>query len=304
MSIPTTDNSDLVDIRYLLRLWLLWSWLAVLFGVVGGYIGVRDAGDFVPSYKATMVVMPDSGAVQISETASQFSSALGLNVGGSAGSRTFDRLKVMVGSVALAEALQEQFGLMQIVFEGSWDADKDQWVPPDPEAYRDVYKFRDWFNLWIPEWHQPDLEALARFLEGTIVFEKKPGTQFFEVTVSNRDPEMALFLLTTVYEAADDALRSQDREESRERRRSITRQLAQADLVDARQSLIGLLTNEERRAILLESDLPYAARIIEPPFVSNRPNDLNVLRVVGVPTVIGVLLGLVLITLVGLFRKG
>jgi len=304
VSNPTTDNSDLVDIRYLLRLWLFWSWLAVLFGIVGAYIGVQDAENFVPRYKATMVVMPEWGAEKINVAASRVSSVLGLSAGGSAQSSSFERLKVMVGSVALAETLQDRYGLMQIVFAGSWDPNASQWIPPDPEAYRKNYRFRDWFGLWIPEWHEPDLETLARFLEGTVTFGKKPGTQFSQVTVSNRDPEMALFLLHTVYQAADDALRSQDLKESRERRRSITRQLAQADLVDARQSLIGLLTGEERSAILLESDLPYAARIIGPAYVSSLPDDLNLVRVVGYPAAVGALLGLILVTLVGLFLKG
>jgi hypothetical protein len=275
-----------------------------LFGLAGAYMGVQDAESFTPTYKATMVVMPESGAVQISEAAAQFSSALGINVGGSKGSSTFDRLKVMVGSVSLAETLQERFGLMQTVFATSWDSESEQWVPPDPEAYRRNYQFRDWFGLWIPEWQEPDLETLARFLGGTVSFGNKEGTQFIEVSVNHRDSEMALFLLSAIYEGADEALRLQDREESRERRRSITRQLAQADLVDARQSLIGLLTGEERRAILLESDLPYAARIIEPAFVSNRPTDLNLVRIVGIPAAVGVLLGFVLVTLVGLFRRG
>jgi hypothetical protein len=300
---PEAD-ADLVDIRYLLWLWLKWIWVILILGAVGAYMGIRDARNFVPVYRASMVVMPDSGAVQISEAASQLSSAFGVNVGGSSGeSKTFDRLRVMVGSVDLAEDLQERYGLLQIVYKTSWDDATQSWIQPDLEAYNDGYSFRRWFDLWTPPWHEPDVEALAKYLSGSLSFDKKSGTQFYEVSVEHSDPEMALFLLTTVYDAADDALRTQDRMESRERRRAIHRQLADANLIDARQALIGLLTSEERRAILLESDLPYAARVIDTPFVSNKPKDLNMIRTIGFPAIFGLVLGFVLVSLVGLLRR-
>jgi len=297
-------GGDLIDIRYLILLWLKWSWLIAVCGLIGAYYGLGDAEEFVPTYEASMIVMPESGSVQISEAVAQVSSVLGISVGGASESRTFDRLKVMVGSVALAEQLQERHSMMQIVFSDIWNAQDQSWVRPSDEVWEDRFWFRRLLDLPVPQWQPPDLESLADYLKGAVTFDKEPGTQFVKVSVEHQNPDLALFLITTVYEAADDALRLQDREESRLRRSYVKDQLARANLIDSKQSLIGLLTNEERRATLLESDLPYAARVIEPPFVSNRPKAQVLSRTIGIPAAVGLLIGLIVVTMVGLFVKG
>ena len=55
--------------------------------------------------------------------------------------------------------------------------------------------------------------------------------------------------------------------------------------------------------MLLESDLPYVARIIDPPFVSSWPTEPALKIVFGVPIFMAAALGFLLITLVAVFRR-
>jgi hypothetical protein len=142
------------------------------------------------------------------------------------------------------------------------------------------------------------------FLSGALQFERAGSKRFIEVSVKNRDPDFALKLLEVVYEEADAMLREADLAELRERMGYINSRLEQAKLVDSRQALIGLLTTEERRAMLLETDLPYAARIIDRPFVSKSPEPESLIILMAVPALLLGAIGLAFIMLIALYRKG
>ncbi len=155
----------------------------------------------------------------------------------------------------------------------------------------------------LNKWSAPDIESLASYIGGKVVIEEVEGTSFMDVTYEHTDPKFALRLLNLVYSEADELLREQDRVDSRKRRAYIEQQLQRASILDTRQALIGLLGNEERSAMLLESDLPYAARIIDPPFVSSRPTEPVLMFIFGVPIFLAAALGFLLITLVAVFRR-
>jgi uncharacterized protein involved in exopolysaccharide biosynthesis len=87
------------------------------------------------------------------------------------------------------------------------------------------------------------------------------------------------------------------------RRNYLERQLSSERLLDSRQALTSLLVSEERKAMLLETDLPYTARIIDPPYVTAKPDEPNLRFTIAFPAVIAVMIGLILITAITLFRR-
>ena len=112
------------------------------------------------------------------------------------------------------------------------------------------------------------------------------GEGFFEVTGTHIDPKCFLKLLKLAYQAAGDLTREQNFERTRRRRFYARSQLSSADLVDTRKALISLLAAENRKAMLLESDLPGAAWVIESAFVSNRPREMDVRPTIAIPAMI------------------
>lgn len=292
---------DLIDVRFLFGVWLRWSWLVLVLAAVGAYFGVQSARNHTPQYTAKMIVQPAGGSENLSGAAVQLTSALGLGLPTAGRGATFGRFEVLLSSVTLAQRLDKKYGLLREVFAGSWDAQSESWIEPTGPSYQRQQRVRRFFRR--SEWSPPSLEDLARYVVGSVAIDPTPGEGFFEVTVRHQDPEFALRLLKLTYQEADDLTREQDLEESERRRLYIRSRLSSADLVDTREALINLLTAEERKAMLLESDLPYAARIIEPPFVSNRPEEIDIRLMIAVPAIIWGGLGLLLITFVALIRR-
>ena len=301
---PTSPTDELLDLRFLVVALLRGSWLIGLLVAVAVILGVRELRSYVPQHVATMVVAPAVGDSQLAAQASRLSGlARSLGVEGSAGlsTSTFDRLQLVVGSQTLAKILQDKYGYMQKFFAGSWNVQTNQWVRPAGRRFDLEQKVKGALNL--KTWSKPTLESLARFADSKLVFEQVGATGFQKVSVSHVDPEFALEILQVVYSEADDLLKEQDRTQTAERRRYLEQQLSRAGVVEMRAALVGLLVNEERTAMLLEGDLPYAARIIEPPFVSVFPSTPSLLQIVGVRAFLFALVGSALVILVALFRR-
>lgn len=296
-------DEDVIDLRYIFRVWLKWSWVPLLFALAGAYMGYRDLQGFQPEYVASLTVLPASGSsTQVSQIApTSLLGSLGLSVRSAGPTSTFDRFKIMLGSVSLAQRLQDKHSLMQEIFAGSWDASTGTWKRPAGENFERDERRRA--ALKLSEWKAPNIETLASYIGGSFKLEGVDGTGFVDVAYKHRDPDVALRFLNLVYSEADELLREQDRIESRKRRAYIEQQLQGARVLDTRQALIGLLANEERSAMLLESDLPYAARIIDPPFVSSNPTEPALKLVFGVPFFLAAAVGFLLITLVAVFRR-
>ncbi len=299
MSDKSNTSDSLIDIRYILIVWLKWGWLALLLAPIGAYIGYRDLQGFVPVYEAKLLVQPSSqNTPQLSVTSSIFG---GLGIGAAQSSSEFDRLTVLMRSRSLAQRLQDKYSLMQVVYESSWDSNKEEWIKPEGEDFERQERINA--LLKKNKWSAPNLESLSSFLGSSIDFSVVPGTSFYKVSFSHPDPEFALEIMQIAYSEADSLLRDQDRVEATKRREYIEGQLKRPAIVDIQQALIDLMKSEQRRAMLLESDLPYAARIIEPAMVSSLPNEPNVQRIIGFPIFISVLLGFIFITLISVLRR-
>ena len=295
------SRTDIIDVRFLLRVWLRWSWVLVILALLGAAKGVMDVRNLSPVYVAKMTVLPDSGGgIGGGGQVGGVLGNLGLQLGSNAPT-TFDRMKVVMRSLQLAEILQKKYGLMQTMFAGSWDAENKQWKRPTGEDFERQQRISAFFGQ--PLWSEPSLESLARAVGGSVVFQKDKETPFWEVSVSGGDRAAALRLLTIAYQEADELLRGQDRVESQQRRRYLDSQLTGLTNIDVRQALVGLMSSEQRRAMMLESNLPYAARILEPPFVSEYPEGRNIRILIVLPAITLVLTGLLVITAIALFRR-
>lgn len=296
-------DDSVIDLSYLFIVWLKWIWVPILMGAFGLYSGYRDLQAFSPQYVASVVVAPTGNSAETSQLGvSGLAAQFGLQISrGESAVSSFDRLQMMLGSVVFAEKLQEEQGIMQILYSGSWDAASKIWVRPSGENFEREQKRRAFLrqNLWAP----PNLEDVGNYLVGALQFEPIGVGPFQQISVTHSDPEFALWLLTTAYFGADDMLREQDRIESIINQANLEAKLAVETNVQFQDALRGLLTNELSRDIMLDEALPYAARIIEPARIHNHRTEPNLRNLFGVPTVAFSGLGFLLITLIALFRR-
>jgi len=279
---------NIVDIACLVQA-LIRGWylvvLAVVIGVVQGTWGLHN---YVPSYEARMILTPSSSSSSGSgggaaNAAQGLARTLGVSLPGSTEVTNIDRFQALLGSLRLAERLQQRYGLMQVMFAGRWDEKRQRWLRPGGTRFEWEQSIRGFLNLGT--WHEPDLETLARAVKGMVAFgtagegrsaADKQG--LVELSVRYGDPETALFLLTTIFHETDALLREQERQHIIEQRDYIEERLASSARQDSRQVLFGMLSEAEHKAMLLQSDLPYVARILEPPYASREPLPPNVLR--------------------------
>ena len=295
-------DDGVIDLRFLFLTWLKWIWVPLIFGVFGLYTGYRDLQVFSPQSVASIVVLPSGeGTVQPS-TVSGLAAQFGLQVGAQSNSVSqIRRLQMLLGSIILAERLQEKHGLLQIVFSGGWDTQTQSWPRPTGEDFERGEDRRAFLrqNAWAP----PNMESLANYVQAALRFESVEGGPFRRISVTHSDPEFALWLLNTAYFSADDLLREQDALESKQKQESISAKLEAETNVQFQDALRSLLTSELGREITLNDALPYAARIVEPARVSNSRTEPNLRRMFGAPVSAYAAVGFLVITLIAVFRR-
>ena len=298
------DALDVVDLRFLFAMLWRYRWLFLALIVAGGLYGTYGMYNYMPTYRASMVVAPASGEEGgLSGRASRLSAAfqqLGLSLGSRQEASTFDRLKLVMGSVTLARHLQDKFGLLQRIHEDTWREDSRSWKRPAGTLFEWEQGVLSFLNLGT--WQAPSVESLARYLQSGIEFELVEDSRFIEISYAHPDPDFSLWLLRTVYEEADDMLRRQDQVANSERKDYLDEKLTESTVVEMRQALATLLLQEEQTSMMLTADLPYAARVIEPAYVSRFPLTPNVLIEAVLPIVILVSVGIVLIVMRVLLR--
>jgi len=300
-----SSANEIIDLTYLFRILLIWSWIPMLTALAGIYNGYQDLKGFTPQYTASMTVLPTgaTGANTNSGGAVQSIAAeLGLLPGTQATSVSpFNRLEFFLGSVALAERLQEKYGVMQILFAGSWDSENQQWTRPNGEDFERQEQIKAFLrqNLWSP----PNLQSAANYIISSINIAAFDQGPFRKLTVTHEDPEFALWLLTTAYFEADELIRERDKLELEERMSYVELQLSSVDKIHIRDGLRQQLATELGREVALEVDLPYAAIIVEEPYIMNGLTEPNLPLIFGIPAVVGGIIGFLFISFIALFRR-
>lgn len=297
-----TIPDDLIDLRYLFAVWLKWSWVAAIGATIGLYFGYQNLQGFRPSYVASMIVSA-GGAPTTGGGVQALASQLGVQFGDSSAVRanSFDRLQLLLKSPSLAQVLQEKYGLMQIIYRTQWDEDAGTWRAPVEEGAERGERIRAFLKR--SGWSPPTLQRLANYV-GTSVKVAPVGQGGFQrLSVSHADPEFAMSLLTKAYFEADELLREQDKRETANRKAYIQRRLATEMMVDFQDALRRLLAQELSKDIELQSDIPYAAKIVEPPHIEDGVTEPNLNITFGIPAILGAAFGFALVTAVAVFRR-
>ena len=298
-------HEGLFDLRILARELWRWKWIVLLAALIGGAKGVNDAHNFRPSYEAQMIIAPmaeESFDVTASGSGGLLGAAqsFGIIRGGAVAATPFEYFKQVLGSRGLADVLQEKHGLMQKVFKGSWDDANQTWIKPQIDKSSIRQRLRQFFHLNPPL--VPDRGRLAKYVGGTVNIAPIKKTPFFKINVMNSNRDFALYLLNTVYMEADALLAAQSRSKQARNKRYLQAQLEKAQLAEVRTALLAVLMRLEQKAMLANSEPPYMIKILELPWVASQPKEQELMRTIGVPVGVAVILSLVALTLFISFR--
>jgi hypothetical protein len=303
---PTNQESPdfILDVRSIVVESLKRAWIIPIFTIVGLYMGIQSAHEFVPKYQATMIIAPraQSGVVSSQTQATGLKNVVSLLAGnsGGGGNALLDRMRLLMGSQQLAKKLDEKYGMLRTVYAGQWDADKGEWRKRSEDDLTWREKVDQDLNVHgsLP----PGPEALARYVGGVLVFDEIKETSFLTVKVEHEDRDRALELLQQVYWAADELLREQDKVKTLERISYLQSRIEATSIAGLRTALTSALVSAEQNAHLMSGGLPYAADVIDPPFVSDMKTKPSLIKVVAAPAVIATALGILLVLLYVVFR--
>lgn len=237
------------------------------------FVGIFLVNTTTSTYTAKFVIGPapviGGGATNVSGLGGMLGGFdLGM-LGGTSETSDFQYFLELVGSVGLANRLDAKSNMLQQYYAQQWNRDEQDWSKPKGLMFWSKELIKKSINLaaWLP----PSTTRLAADLKEAVVISKDTKTNFSTMRFEHESPEFAEFLLSEIVQEADMMIRTIELERSQKFSSYLEERLGEASQLDIRQSLISLLSDEERKLMMLSSDLPYAIRVIDGPVVSEKP---------------------------------
>jgi hypothetical protein len=293
---------DTVDLGALLVAMLRGWWVILIVVLLALFAAYYSVTRFTPQYTARMLVVPSGGTSSpIRGLPSQQGIVQSIFGSISQEASTFSRFQATLGSVALASRMDERHGYLHRIFSGLWDETNKVWVrPTDWRSDLQAFAAR---LVGAEEWVAPSIHDLASFAGSQIrVSEMLANDGVYEITVTYPDRALALDFLRDAFEEAEELIKREDRLNTATNIDYIRGQLRDVNIAEYKSSFIQVLAQEEKKMMALSADLPYAARVVDPPNVSDRATVPNLLLFVFAAIVGGVLLGVTIIIAAHLVR--
>jgi uncharacterized protein involved in exopolysaccharide biosynthesis len=295
------ETGEAIYFRDVLR--LLWraKWWMVIATVLAVGIGASMYARATPRYEITMALVPvdsrqnpwEQGGQGVSSIASQF---LGVPLGDRRLQNAQQFLALFRSPTVLAR-VDKQMGLLPHMFYTSWDAAREQWVPPTGWTTQ----LRMMLRTDLP-WVPPSLADASKYLEREMEVEVTAGGALVEVKFVDRNPAFGAALLEALYKESDEVMRSRARAQNDEHISYIQKSLSTVSYAETRASLTSLLTVEVGQKIMINSNSSYAMEILKPPFADPRPvsPSLTIYTLIAIAT--GLLFGIVASIVTGSLR--
>ncbi len=248
-------------------------------------------------YSATISMAPPVDEAEFAGLGGAGSSVPGLGSvaaflpGMSEGNNTvFMRFKELLTSVRLAERLMESDDIVRKLFSREWDPDTRTWQRPTGLSYEIKQGIKSLFGLGT--WRPPSPHRLAAYLEKKVVFGTKKGSTTVTLTYSHTDRDFALAFLLRIFREADRLQRTDGIAQAQVKRDFLADRLQRTTLSELRSLLITMMGEIEKQEMLLAEELPYAAELVDRPFVTDQPTSPRPTLILPLFAFGGVLLGI------------
>jgi len=119
-------------------------------------------------------------------------------------------------------------------------------------------------------------------------------SQFRKITLRHTDQTQAIAILNQLYNVTDQTIRMNKKRQTARRISYLNEQLANVQNPNHRDAMIALLREQEQTAMMASIDNEFAAKIIEPAYISSKPIAPNWKILTPVFMMIGGLFGLII----------
>lgn len=246
------------------------GWKSLIVGcLLGLSLAVIGALSLSPKFEAKMTVSSSPSALG-SDTGtggvgSGLASLAGFNLSASAQVTPFQEFILTLHSAQLAQRLSANSTFMKMAFPSSWDSERQQWRkrPGHFDAINSFFGFHNDQRVGVD-----DIQAV---LQHNLKVETEKDSSAVVLSYRSQSPSVSFSILKIVTDEADQIVRKASFARSSEQARFITERLSRITNADHRQVLVTLLSEYERKALLSQSELPFAIKIIDPPFAPLNP---------------------------------
>jgi hypothetical protein len=253
--------------------------ICVVIGIAAGIYSAWRAG---PSFVAEMSLLPAEGtSLDGSSSASGTLGVIAGLTGANLGSvPKFTQFLSALHSDGVAQALDKKYAMSCRVFRGDCDQKTLQW--------RKRTGLRAWFNgvlaslSGLPNPNGPHTPTeLAQYIFGAVNVTIDKTSQVVRLDYQNSRPEFTAQFLNLLVQTTNDYIRAQDRAVVRQYVGYLANQATSATNVAQRDAIDQLLLQQERKLMLTEVNVPYAASVLDGPIVLPVNNVLKKIAMYG-----------------------
>lgn len=251
-------------------------WRRKVFIFLGGLVGLTLSFAYLaisaPRYTSTMLIAPATHGVSNLSDASSRNLSIAGTLFGSAQGTDFVRVMALMHSQVVAARLEENYHVIRQLYPNLWDEERSQWRKPN----NPISRLSQWLNRIFdrPEWRAPDAEFLAQKFAKDIHIEQSENKGVYWVTYTARTPELAQMVLEKTYEQAELMARGEALKAASAYVAYLDDELRKATQQAAKQGLTDLYIQQEQRKMVLSADVPFAADLVAPPVLSQKPAGL------------------------------
>jgi uncharacterized protein involved in exopolysaccharide biosynthesis len=264
------------------------KWLVAFITLVVISLGVAWVVMAPKRYTSRLVIMPTEASQQLSDLlrnagASVIANSL-TSLTGNEQITYFDRFSKQLTSVNTATALKEHAGLIESLMNLRWNDQKKFW-----EA--DSFLTPVMAYLGLDTDVDTSAQAVAEFLRKNLTQEQDRDSPITTLSLDAIDAEVARQTLGYLHQYSDDRIKQAIYQQTQSKLEYLQRRLQNVTVNDYRQTLIGLILDQEKILMLIQPNLPFAAEALEPPEVLSEPTSPKKARILAVAGLLGLALG-------------
>ncbi|WP_342239521.1 Wzz/FepE/Etk N-terminal domain-containing protein [Inquilinus sp. OTU3971] len=264
------------------------KWLVAFITVVAIGLGVAWVLVAPKRYTARLVIMPTEASQQLSDLVRNAGASVIANsftsLTGNEQITYFDRFSKQLTSVNTASALKEHAGLIESLMNLRWNDQKRFW-----EADSFLTPVKAYFGLDTDV--DTSAQAVAEFLRKNLNQEQDRDSPITTLSLDATDAEVARRTLGYLHQYSDDRIKQAIYQQTQNKLEYLQRRLQSVTVNDYRQTLIGLILDQEKILMLIQPNLPFAAEALEPPEVLSEPTSPRKARILAVAGLLGLVLG-------------
>jgi hypothetical protein len=199
--------------------------------------------------------------------------------GGGASNANLDLLVELMKSERLAARIESKDHFLERIYPERWDAVHKRWKESTGVIGAFVNFLRE--AVGRPR-HNPDAITLADYISDHVSIETDSLSNFTTIMMTDADQQLASDLVTAIVREADAIAREDDVKLARAHVQYLQSQLIQVQTLDHREAITSLLTDEERKIMLTQSNLPYLYKLVDPDRIERSKSITVVILIVGV----------------------